>query len=140
MDMSESIQDVFSISKKNVVRFFNEARKTSPKYHQSLVKLQQDYVDAWKSVISYTISLEQEYATNVGFSTKVPDSTLQIIHDMTELSIQAYLQQNKSIFDTVETTKKAFTKFNETTKTFASLNKEIMEYLMSVYEQKLLTK
>jgi hypothetical protein len=130
-------KDIFTISKQNASRFFDETKKTSPKYHQSIVKLQQDYIDAWKTVINSAISLEQEYASNAGLPTNVSESTLQTIRDMTELSIQAYLQQNKKILDGCETTAQTFTIFNETTKSFVSLNKEIMEYLLSVYEQKL---
>jgi len=58
---------------------------------------------------------------------------------MVELSNQAYIQQNKFTFDTVETTKDVFDIFNETTKSFASLNEEIMRYLMSLYDLKLKT-
>lgn len=140
MNKSTHDQDnILSISKKNVDRFFNEVKKTSPKYHQSIVDLQQDYIDAWKTVINSAILLEQEYATQVGFLSNVPESRLQTIRDMIDVSIQAYLQQNKFTLDTAEATKQAFAVFNEHTKSFASLNKEIMGYLMSVFEQKLKT-
>jgi len=142
MYVSEFPQDpknFFTISKKNNARFFNETRKISPKYHQSIVHLQQDYIDAWKTVINTAISLEQEYATNAGFLTNVSETTLQTIRDMVELSNQAYLQQNKLTFDTVKTTKDAFSIFNETTKSFALLNEEIIRYLMSIYDLKLKT-
>lgn len=103
------------------------------------MKLQQDYVDTWKTVINSAISLELEYANSVGFLPNVSESTLQTIHDMTELSIQAYLQQNKIMFDTVGITEQTFATFNDTTKSFTSLNKEIMEFLMSMYGGKLKT-
>jgi len=140
--MKEFLQeqkDIFTISKKNNARFFDATKKISPKYHQSIVKLQQDYVDAWKTVINSAISLELEYANSAGFLPNVSESTLQTIHDMTELSIQAYLQQNKIMFDTVGTTEQTFATFNDTTKSFTSLNKEIMEFLMSMYGGKLKT-
>ncbi|QLH06328.1 hypothetical protein [Nitrosopumilus ureiphilus] len=140
--MNEFLQkhkDIFTISKTNNARFFDATKKISPKYHQSIVRLQQDYIDAWKTVINSAISLELEYANNAGFVPNVSESTLQTIHEMTELSIQAYLQQNKIIFDTVVTTKQAFATFNDTTKSFTSMNKEIMEFLMSMYEEKLKT-
>lgn len=135
----EDLKDIFTVSKKNTAKIFDVTKKTNPKYHQSIVKLQQDYIDAWKNVINSAISLELEYANNTGFLTNVSESTLQTVRDMVELSIQTYLQQNKFISDTVETTKQSFTTFNATTKSFTVLNKEIIEYLMSTYESKFST-
>jgi len=134
---SQESKDLFGVSKKNVERFFNEVEKSAPKYHQSVVKLQQDYIDAWKTVINSAISLEQEYATKAGYKTEVPESVLKTIRDITDISLQAYASQNKIATDTSEATKQAFKTFNQNTKSFATLNKEIMGYIMSVFEQKL---
>ena len=136
---SQESKDLFGVSKKNVERFFNEVEKSAPRYHQSVVKLQQDYIDAWKTVINSAISLEQEYATKAGYKTDVPESVLKTIRDITDISLQAYASQNKIATDTSEATKQAFKTFNQNTKSFATLNKEIMGYIMSVFEQKLNT-
>ena len=134
---SHQSNDIFGISKKNIDRFFNEVEKSSPKYHQSVAKLQQDYIDAWKTVINSAISLEQEYAIKAGYKTEVPESVLKTIRDITDFSLQAYANQNKITTNTSEATKQAFKTFNQNTKSFATLNKEIMGYIMSVFEQKL---
>ena len=136
---NQNTKDIFDVSKKNIERFFIEIEKSSPKYHQSVAKLQQDYIDAWKTVINSAISLEQEYATNAGYKLEVPDSVLKTIRDITDISLQAYVNQNKISVDTSEATKQAFKTFNQNTKSFATLNKEIMGYIMSVFEQKLNT-
>ena len=136
---SHQSNDIFGISKKNIDRFFNEVEKSSPKYHQSIAKLQQDYIDAWKTVINSAISLEQEYAIKAGYKTEVPESVLKTIRDITDFSLQAYANQNKITTNTSEATKQAFKTFNQNTKSFATLNKEIMGYIMSVFEQKLNT-
>ena len=136
---SHQSKDLFGISKKNIDRFFNEVEKSSPKYHQSVAKLQQDYIDAWKTVINSAISLEQEYAIKAGYKTEVPESVLKTIRDITDFSLEAYANQNKITTNTSEATKQAFKTFNQNTKSFATLNKEIMGYIMSVFEQKLNT-
>ncbi len=136
---SHQSKDLFGVSKKNIDRFFNEVEKSSPKYHQSVAKLQQDYIDAWKTVISSAISLEQEYAIKAGYKTEVPESVLKTIRDITDFSLEAYTNQNKITTNTSEATKQAFKTFNQNTKSFATLNKEIMGYIMSVFEQKLNT-
>jgi len=136
---NQNTKDIFDVSKKNIERFFTEIEKSSPTYHQSVAKLQQDYIDAWKTVINSAISLEQEYATKAGYKLEVPDSVLKTIRDITDMSLQAYTNQNKISVDTSEATKQAFKTFNQNTKSFATLNKEIMGYIMSVFEQKLNT-
>ncbi len=139
MDKSPKPNDIFGVSKKNIARFFDEIEKTSPKYQESVAKLQKDYIDAWKTVINSAITLEQEYAVNAGYKTQVPDSVLKTIRDITDISLQAYANQNKINVNTSEATKQAFKIFNQNTKSFATLNKEIMGYIMSVFEQKLNT-
>ena len=129
-------EDVFTLSKKNIRSFFNEIEKTSPEINQSLTKLQQNYIYAWKTLINSAISLEQEYVTKSGFMIDVPESVLQTIHDLTEASIQAYLQQNKLTINSAEASKQIFSIFNENTQSFTRLNEEIMGYLMSVFKQK----
>ena len=130
-------KDIFGVSKKNIARFFDEIEKSSPTYQQSVAKLQQDYIDAWKTVINSAISLEEEYAIKAGYKTQVPESVLKTIRDITDISLQAYANQNKINVNTSEATKQAFKTFNQNTKSFATLNKEIMGYIMSVFEQKL---
>ena len=126
----------FQYVKKNVDKFFTEIEKSTPRYQQSAAKLQQDYLNAWKSVINSAISLEQEYAAKAGFNVDVPEATLSAIREVTQQAIKAYEVQNKVVTDTVEATNQAFNAFNENTKSFASLNKNIMGFMMSTIQQK----
>ena len=129
-------KDVFTVCKQNVAKFFSEIKKSTPLYQQSLATLQQDYVEAWKNVINSAIALEQEYANKAGLNTDVPEATLKTIRDITEQAIKAYEDQNKIALDVAEETTKAFNTFNETAKSFASLNRNIMESMISVFQQK----
>ena len=129
-------KDIFSVCKKNVDKFFQEIEKTTPQYQQSIATLQQDYIDAWKNVINSAIALEKEYATKTGMHVNVPDATLQTVRDITEQAMKAYTSQNKIVQDTTEVTKQAFNTFNQNTKSLASLNRNIMGFMMSVFEQK----
>ena len=129
-------KDIFSVCKKNVDKFFSEIEKSTPRYQQSATKLQRDYLNAWKSVINSAISLEQEYATKAGFNVDVPEATLDAIRELTQQAIKAYEDQNKVVTDASEATNQAFNAFNENTKSFASLNKNIMGFMMSTIQQK----
>jgi len=129
-------RDIFSVCKKNVDKFFGEIEKSTPTYQKSAAKLQQDYLNAWKSVINSAISLEQEYATKAGFNVDVPEATLSAIREVTQQAIKAYEDQNKVVMDAAESTKQAFNAFNENTKSFASLNRNMMGFMMSAIQQK----
>jgi len=129
-------KDVFTICKQNVAKFFSEIKKSTPQYQQSVANLQQDYVEAWKNVINSAITLEQEYAKKTGLKIDVPEATLKTIRDITEQAIKAYEDQNKIALDVAEETTKAFNAFNENTKSFALLNRNIMFSMMSAFQQK----
>ena len=129
-------KDVFTVCKQNVAKFFSEVEKSTPRYLQSVAKLQQDYVEAWKNVINSAITLEQEYANKAGWNTYVPETTLKTIRDITEQTLKAYETQNKIAVGSAEGTTEAFNAFNENTKSFASLNRNIMESMMSTFQQK----
>ncbi len=133
---TEESKDVFTVCKENIEKFFSEIQKSTPRYLQSVEAFQQDYVEAWKNVINSAIALEQEYANKAGLNTNVPEATLKIIHDVTEQAIKAYQEQNKIALDTTEKTTKAFNAFNENSKSFASLNNNIMLSIMSVFQQR----
>ncbi len=129
-------KDIFAECKQNVAKFFSEVEKSTPRYHQSVAKLQQDYVGGWKNVINSAITLEQEYAKKAGLNTDLPEATLKTIRDITEQTIKAYETQNKIALGSAEGTIEAFNAFNENTNSFASLNKNIMESMRSVSQQK----
>jgi len=138
-DPTGESKDIFTVCKKNVDKFFSEIEKSTPRYQQSVQKQQQDYLNSWKSVINSAISLEQEYATKAGLNIDVPEATLHAIRELTQQAIKAYEAQNKVVMDTAEATKHAFNAFNENTKSLASLNRNIMGFLMSTMQQKLKT-
>lgn len=124
------------LSEENTPGLFNE-RKTNPKSSESIMNLQLEFIDAWKIAINSAISLQCEYATKCGFSKNDAEFILQHVHEMIDVSIRAYIQQNKNIARYAEDMlKKDFVTFNENTESFFALNEEIMEYLMSSFKQK----
>jgi len=128
-------KDIFSVCKKNVDKFFSEIEKATPAYQEALQKQQQEYLNAWKSVINSAISLEQEYAEKAGYAVDVPESTMNAIHELTQQAIKAYEMQNRVAMNAAEASKRAFDAFNESTKSFASLNKNIMGFMISAIQQ-----
>jgi primosomal protein N' len=134
-DTKES-KDIFSVCTKNVEKFFSEIEKTTPKYQESAAELQKNYITAWKNVINSAIALEQEYATKAGLRVDVPDAALDAVRTITRQASDALESQNKAVANSAEATRQAFNAFNENTKSFASLNRNIMGFMMSVLEKR----
>lgn len=128
---TDESNDIFTECKRNTEKFFNEIDKSSPVYHQIATDIQKSYFDAWKNVINSSIALQQEYAAKTGLSVSMPEETIKEIHNMMEKAIKAYQNQNKFVFDSTETSKKAFDVFSENTKILGSLNKNMMELMAS---------
>ncbi len=136
--MSSSTQqpkDIYAVWTQSVAKFFDEAEKSTSQYRQSVATLQQEYLEAWKSVINSAIALEKEYAVKAGLSADVPEATLKTAREITEKAITAYQTQNKLTETSTDIEKKTFQAFNDNTKSFASLNKEIMDSMMSVLQK-----
>jgi len=136
MSNPQESKDIFSICTKNVEKFFSEVEKSVPKYQESAAELQKNYIAAWKNVINSAIALEQEYATKAGLRVDVPEATIDAVRTITRQTSDALAAQNKAVTNSSEATKQAFNAFNENTKSFASLNKNIMGFMMSVFEQR----
>jgi len=128
-------KDIYAVWTQSVAKFFDEAEKSTSQYRQSAATLQQEYLEAWKSVINSAIALEKEYASKAGLNAEVPEATLKTAREITEKAIQAYQTQNKLTETSTDMAKKAFQTFNDNTKSFASLNKEIMDSMMSVLQK-----
>src|SRR3972149_3301858 len=81
----------------------------------------------------------EKFFTEIKKSTpryQLSEATLKTIRDITEQAIKAYEDQNKIALEVAEETTKAFNVFNESAKSFASLNRNIMESMMSAFQQK----
>jgi len=124
--------DIFTECMRNTEKFFSEINKITPIYHQTATDVQQRYLEAWKNVIKESIALEKEFAAKSGVVFDTNEETGKAIQNMTDYAITVYQNQNKFAFDSVETSQKIFDVFNENTKSFASLNKNMIEFMSSV--------
>jgi len=129
---TDESKDIFAECKKNTEKFFNEIDKSSPLYHQVATDIQKSYYDAWKNVINSSIALQQEIASKTGMNVEMPKETINAIQNVTEKAIDAYKNQNRVAADSVEISRKMFDVFNENTKIFATLNKNMIELMESM--------
>ena len=129
-------QDVFSAYQENVDKLFIGIRQSVPQYHQSITNVQQEYLQAYENIVDSTISLQKEYAQKAGIAANIPEATLKMIHDTTEEFVKVASIQNQVTLATMDSTQQNIKTFNDNVKSFADLNRNILQSWISVFTPK----
>ena len=129
-------KDIFAVCQQNVDKYFNGIKQSVPRYHQSVTSVQQEYLDAVENVINSTIALQKDYATKAGITTTVPSAALKVIRDATEEVVKIYDVQNKVALAAIDATQQNIKTFNDNAKSFADLNKSILQSWISTFTPK----
>ena len=129
-------KDVFSVYQENVDKLFNGIKKSVPQYHQSITNVQQEYLQAYENVVDSTITLQKEYVKKAGIAANIPEATLKVINDTTEEFVKATSIQNQVTLATIDATQQNIKTFNDNAKSFADLNKNILQSWISAFTTK----
>ena len=129
-------KDVFSVYQQNVDKLFNGIKQSVPQYHQSITNVQQEYLQAYENIVDSTITLQREYAKKAGIATSIPEATLKVIHDTTEEFVKAASIQNQVALATIDATQQNIKTFNDNVKSFADLNRNILQSWISAFTTK----
>ncbi|MCJ8307222.1 MAG: hypothetical protein HRU07_09260 [Nitrosopumilus sp.] len=129
-------KDVFSVCQENVDKLFTGIRQSVPQYHQSITNVQQEYLQAYENVIDSTITLQKEYVKKAGIAANIPEATLKVIHDTTEEFVKAASIQNQITLATIDATQQNIKTFNDNAKSFADLNRNILQSWISAFTTK----
>ena len=129
-------KDVFSVYQQNVDKLFSGIKQSVPQYHQSITNVQQEYLQAYENIVDSTITLQKEYAKKAGIATNIPEATLRVIHDTTEEFVKATSIQNQVALATIDATQQNIKTFNDNAKSFADLNRNILQSWISAFTAK----
>ncbi|PJC50861.1 MAG: hypothetical protein CO032_02610 [Nitrosopumilales archaeon CG_4_9_14_0_2_um_filter_34_16] len=129
-------KDVFSVYQENVDKLFNGIKQSVPQYHQSITNVQQEYLQAYENVVDSVITLQKDYVKKAGIATNVPEATLKVIHDTTEEFVKASSIQNQVALATIDATQQNIKTFNDNAKSFADLNRNILQSWISAFTTK----
>ena len=129
-------KDIFAVYQQNVDKYFSGIKQSVPRYHQSVTNVQQEYLDAVENVINSTIALQKDYATKAGITTNIPSAILKVIRDTTEEVVKAYDVQNKVAIAAFDSVQQNIKTFNENSKAFADLNKNVIQSWISTFTPK----
>ena len=129
-------KDLFSVYQENVNKIFDGIKQSVPQYHQSITNVQQEYLQAYENVVDSGITLQKEYVKKAGIASNIPEATLKVIHDTTEEFLKATSIQNQVALATIDATQQNIKTFNDNAKSFADLNKNILQSWISAFTTK----
>lgn len=135
-EQTPETKDMFSVYQENVDKIFSGIRHSVPQYHQSITNVQQEYLQAYENIVDSTITLQKEYAKKACIATNIPQTTLKVIHDTTEEFVKAASIQNQITLATIDATQQNIKTFNDNAKSFADLNRNILQSWISAFTTK----
>ncbi len=124
-------KDAFSVYQQNVDKLFTSIKQSVPQYHQSITNVQQEYLQAYENIVDSSIALQKEYAKRFGMGANLPENTIKVIRDSTEEFTKAASIQNQIALATIDATQQNIKTFNDNAKSFADLNKNILQSWIS---------
>ena len=119
--------NVYSMYKQNVQKYFENISKITPQYFQSITQLQEEGMKTCEKTINATVSVQQEFAKKAGITTEVPDAARTAIIDTNKQIVQASTLNNQLTKTTIDTTVQNIKTFSDNINAFAELNKNIIQ-------------
>ncbi len=119
--------NVYSMYKQNVQKYFENISKITPQYFQAITQLQEEGMKTCEKTINATVSVQQELAKKAGITTEVPDAARTAIIDTNKQIVQANTLSNQLVKTTIGTTVQNIKTFSDNINTFAELNKNIIQ-------------
>ncbi len=131
-----SNKDIFSVYQQNVDKFFNGIRTSVPQYHQAITNVQQEFIQAYENIADSAVSLQKQYAKKAGIAANIPEASIKVIQDTTEEVVKATSIQNQVTLATIDATQQNIKTFNDNAKSFAELNRNILQSWISAFTTK----
>jgi len=126
-------KDVFSVYQQNVDKFFTSVKQSVPQYHQSITNVQQEYLQAYENIVDSSFTMQKEIAKKSGIAANIPEATLKVIRDTTDEFVKAASMQNQIALATIDATQQNIKTFNDNAKSFADLNKNVLQSWISAF-------
>jgi len=126
-------KDVFSVYQQNVDKFFTSVKQSVPQYHQSITNVQQEYLQAYENIVDSSFTMQKEFARKSGIAANIPEATLKIIRDTTDEFVKATSMQNQIALATIDAAQQNIKTFNDNAKSFADLNKNVLQSWISAF-------
>lgn len=129
-------KDLFSVYHQNVDKFFNGIRTSVPQYHQAITNVQQEFIQVYENIADSTLTLQKEFAKKAGIASNIPEASIKVMQDTAEEITKAASIQNQITLATIDATQQNIKTFNDNAKSFAELNRNILESWISAFTTK----
>jgi len=126
-------KDVFSAYKHNLDKFFNSIRQSVPQYHQAITNVQQEYLQTCENMTDSAVAFQKEVAKKSGVVTGVPEATIRVMDDATTEFTRMSSINNQVVLATIDATQQNIKTFNDNTKSFANLTKDVLQSWISAF-------
>ena len=131
-----SSKDMFSNYQENVDKMFNSVKRSVPRYHQSTTNIQQELLQSFENMVDLSIMIQKEFVKKVGIASNIPTPILHVIDDTSEEFVKVTSIQNQIMLTTIDATQQNIKTFNDNVKSFADLNKNILQSWISTFTTK----
>jgi len=129
-------KDIYSVWNDGVETFYSNMEKSIPQFHQAATNLLQEYIQAWNDASSSIIDIQREFAIKVGIHANMQESSMNMIHDSAEKIRRSLNVQTLSI-TSINATQQSIHTWNENSKSFANINKGMMDSLVLSFNSKI---
>lgn len=129
-------KDLFSVYQQGFNSIFGTVRQYVPQYHQSITNVQQEYLQVCENFVATAVNMQKEFAKQAGVNTSVPEAVTKIAKESTNDIAKMAGIQNQMILATIDATQQNIKTFKDNTKSFADLNKNIIQSWISAFTPK----
>jgi len=129
---SESTRDFFVTYKQNVERYFENMENSIPKYYQTLLELQQEYLQACENMFKATITVQKEFVSKTGLNLEQSTAS-KIVIGTTDSAIKARKIRDQILLTTIDTAKDNLKEWNNRIPDVEEFNRKIMQYWISSF-------
>ena len=129
-------QDVHEVFKENFEKYFREVEKIMPQYLESVTKLQEEFLEAWKNTINKSLDFQKEYSEKANINTQIPQDAANIIYNIAEEYIKSKNFQNQVILSTMNSANATLKDSQNAFEPFMELNKKVLDFWSDFYIKK----
>ena len=130
---NQNQQDIQDIFRENFDKYFQEVEKPMPQYLESMTKLQDEFLNAWKNTVDTSLNLQKEYAEKMDINTNVPQDAANMIYRVADEYIKSKNIQNQVILSTLNSASSNVQNSNNTFQPFIELNKKVLSFWSDFY-------
>lgn len=136
MSTQTQSNNVYSMYKQNVQKYFENIAKITPQYFQAMTQLQEECMKTCEKTINVSVSVQQEFAKKAGIISDIPDAAKTAIIDTNKQIVQASTVNNQLVKTTIDATVQNIKTFNDNINAFAELNKNTIQSWTNPITQK----